>query len=246
MNKKAFTLIELLVVIVIIGMLAAFLMPVFGRAREGVRQVQCVNNLRQHGIAWYLYLDDHNDCFAPYGGTPKAGYVEENTFGGKQGSAYGSDYGAQYRVLNKYLDISSDNSPAVKIFQYTDDTKPNIWGYDPTSFDYVGASYCINYALFYFDPAGGWPGRPRPVSTIRVAKDKVWLERCFYASNPGHTGKGLKGYDADNDRGPVMVLFVDGHVKGPFIYWNDFAWCQQDDPNALIYDSPAVDGSWGY
>ena len=64
MNKKAFTLLELLVVIAIIGTLLAILIPTLGRTREEVRRAQCVNNLRQHGVAWYLYLDNssqHNE-----------------------------------------------------------------------------------------------------------------------------------------------------------------------------------------
>lgn len=66
MNKKAFTLIELLVVTVIIGILAAFLIPAFGRAREGARRAQCANNLRQIGVAITMYVDDHSFQFPPH------------------------------------------------------------------------------------------------------------------------------------------------------------------------------------
>ena len=65
MNKRAFTLIELLVVIAVIGILAAFLVPTFGRARENARQAQCSNNLRQIGVAMHLYIDDHDFKFPP-------------------------------------------------------------------------------------------------------------------------------------------------------------------------------------
>ncbi|GAF88660.1 unnamed protein product, partial [marine sediment metagenome] len=67
MNKKAFTLIELLVVIAIVGIIAAFLVPAMGSVRENARRSQCANNLRQIGIAWHLYLDDHNEKFPPEG-----------------------------------------------------------------------------------------------------------------------------------------------------------------------------------
>src|ERR1700744_5663507 len=59
--KAGFTLIELMVVIAIIGILAALIFPALAAAKEKARRTQCVNNLKQMGIALQLYVDDHND-----------------------------------------------------------------------------------------------------------------------------------------------------------------------------------------
>ena len=72
-TRRGFTLIELLVVIAIIAVLIALLLPAVQAAREAARRAQCINNLKQIGLAMHNYHTGIGTF--PLGGAVYAAYT---------------------------------------------------------------------------------------------------------------------------------------------------------------------------
>jgi prepilin-type N-terminal cleavage/methylation domain-containing protein len=134
-NRRAFTLIELLVVIAIIAILIALLLPAVQQAREAARRSQCVNNLKQLGLALHNYHDSH--LVFPPGWIGVAANAANTQ--GNSGFAWGThilpyvDQAPLYQQLNFNVSCYAvpQNQPALNailpVFRCPSDPGANVW-----------------------------------------------------------------------------------------------------------------------
>ena len=75
-TRQCFTLVGLLIIIAVLGILAAMLIPALVSAKGKSKRIQCVNNLKQDGLAFRLWEGDNGDKYPMAVSTNKGGTME--------------------------------------------------------------------------------------------------------------------------------------------------------------------------
>lgn len=195
------TLLELLVVIAVVATLTGLLLPAVGRARDRVRDVTCLNHLRQWGLATHLFTVENDDRLPPEG-VPNPGDRDTNT-------GWYIDMPRQIG-LARYHDQPWRTNPGA-------DVGRTLWLCPANPRRSNGRNlfhYCLN------EKVNGTGEENRPIRLAEVTRSAlvVWL---FDSKNLPAVGS-ASFVHTNVHRGGAQFLFLDGHAEAwPMERWWD-------------------------
>ncbi len=209
-ERRGFTLIELLVVIAIIAVLISLLLPAVQSAREAARRAQCVNNLKQIGLAMHNYHSSV-DKFPQ-------GMSQSLTGTGCNYAGWG-EWSAQAEMLS-YL----EQAPIYSAINWSFGMQ---YGYGAAA-NLTASTRLINAFLCPSDSQAGFGGAPSSSETQYAGWGNAgWgpninsyrgsLGTTTASSNPWGTGYGTCSPDPFNCGGGTQCQ---SNSSGLFTYWN--------------------------
>ena len=201
--SRGFTLIGLLVVLVVLGVIAALLLPALAGERECARRVQCTSNLKQFGLAMHMYAQD-------FGEFPPHDVPDEYAVGDIEDFPSTVGYNAEGKPP---LALEAGDGLAALHLLYTEGyiTDPQIYRCpsdrdvkdDPGGARGVAAAGCTAGNTSYgYDPRH---------KTTHPAGTAVMADRAD-TSDPRKCSPNHAGYRAHGGTGGINVLYIDGHV----------------------------------
>ena len=208
-QSSGFTLIELLVVITIIAILAAILLPSLRTARDKAKQVACVSNLKQIGIALNVYANDFNGLIPPLNtGDPIAIYLWPPPVYTGLGLLYDGNY-----VKNRML-FHDPGNPKTEM-------DANQWRWGPS---YGGSGYWIEYCQNCQTAPGG-------IYRIGVNDSRTAIVSCDWSFGQSNLPFHRNGYNvlrldgsvfwySDTDRS-IWQTAVDSGGTGNAALWSE-------------------------
>ena len=207
-----FTLIELLVVISIIALLIALLLPALSNARKMAQRAQCQSNLRQIGLAAFMYDDEYEELPITFGNSHR-----HNTMSASSRDALQNHYG----MTNEYWQC-----PSAPRFERAYNTNGLYLTYD-----YLGgrSDFTSGDNIHGWRAIGArWPGMGEgwypQISTVKPDPDSkmpYFMGDFAWHATGGATNVTVPSTSnhVDNNHGKkaqgLNLLFLDGHVE-----WN--------------------------
>ena len=212
-SRSGFTLVELLVVIAVIGVLISLLLPAIQAARGAARRTQCLNNLRQIGLAFHMYLEDHDGRF------PRSSH-----------SAFANREPPWGYAIGPYLDPTTDPDPqnpvlpgslSQGIYRCPEDTRPERdegkrWSYGKNVwFELRPSETGAVFGLLEGPTFRHLKDVPSTSRTVLVAELDSGSESDHVMAHVWHFG-GEPEVAVDRHAGVSNYLWVDGHASTEF------------------------------